>query len=299
MKTPPYLVKGDKISIVSTARKISKEEILPAQIKLEEWGLDVVLGDNLFKEQDQFAGTDKERIEDFQSMIDDDSVKAIICARGGYGTIRIIDKIDFSNFVKKPKWIIGYSDVTVLHSHIHTNYKTETIHSTMPINFPKDNSSNKSLETLKKALFGEKLFYELKHTNFSINGKAEGQIVGRNLSILYSLIGSKSDINTDRKILFIEDLDEYLYHVDRMMMNLKRTGKLKNLAGLIVGGMSEMNDNEIPFGKTAKEIILDAIEEYNYPVIFDFPAGHFDDNRALFLGRKVIMDINESMSLEF
>jgi len=299
MKTPPYLVKGDKISIVSTARKISKEEILPAQIKLEEWGLDVVLGDNLFKEQNQYAGTDKERIDDFQSMIDDDSVKAIICARGGYGTVRIIDKIDFSNFVKKPKWIIGYSDVTVLHSHIHTNYKTETIHATMTINFPKDNSLNKSLETLKKALFGEKLFYELKQTKFSRKGKAKGQIVGGNLSILYSLIGSKSDINTDRKILFIEDLDEYLYHIDRMMMNFKRTGKLKNLAGLIIGGISEMNDNEIPFGKTAKEIILDAIEEYNYPVIFDFPAGHIDDNRALYLGRKVIMDINESMSLEF
>ncbi len=299
MKTPPYLVKGDKISIVSTARKISKEEIFPAQIKLEEWGLDVALGDNLYKEQNQYAGIDKERIDDFQSMIDDDSVKAIICARGGYGTVRIIDKIDFSNFVKKPKWIIGYSDVTVLHSHIHTNYKTETIHATMPINFPKDNSTNKSLETLKKALFGEKLFYELAHTKFSRKGKAKGQIVGGNLSILYSLIGSKSDINTDGKILFIEDLDEYLYHIDRMIMNLKRTGKLKNLAGLIVGGMSEMNDNEIPFGKTAKEIILDAIEEYNYPVIFDFPTGHIDDNRALYLGRKVIMDINESMSLEF
>jgi muramoyltetrapeptide carboxypeptidase len=169
----------------------------------------------------------------------------------------------------------------------------------MPINFPKDNSSNKSLETLKKALFRENLFYELKYTKFSRKGKTKGQIVGGNLSILYSLIGSKSDINTDGKILFIEDLDEYLYHIDRMIMNLKRTGNLKNLAGLIVGGMSEMNDNEIPFGKTAKEIILNAIEEYNYPVIFDFPAGHFDDNRALFLGRKVIMDINESMSLEF
>ncbi|MCF8296051.1 MAG: LD-carboxypeptidase [Saprospiraceae bacterium] len=299
MISPDYLKKGDKIAIISTARKISPEEIEPSVKIFESWGLEVVLGENLFWEYNQFAGSDEQRTFDFQQMLDDPTVKAIICARGGYGTVKIIDNIDFTNFIKNPKWIVGYSDITVIHSHIHTKFGVETLHATMPINFPKDKLTNNAVESLRKALFGEKLKYELKLSEFSRKGIVEAEIIGGNLSILYSLIGSPSDINTEEKFLFIEDLDEYLYHIDRMMMNLKRAGKLENIAGLIVGGMSDMNDNEVPYGKTAKEIIAEIIETYNYPVLFDFPAGHIEDNRALILGRNARLSVGEIMRLEF
>ena len=294
MTTPPYIKPGDTIGIVSTARKISLQEIASAIDKFKEWGLQVVLGTNIFAEQNQYAGTDEQRTEDLQQMLDNGNIKAIIIARGGYGTIRIIDKIDFSKFAKNPKWIIGYSDVTVLHSHIHHNFQIETLHATMPFKFPADGKENTSLLTLKTALFGEKPEYAISPNHLNKAGNAEGIIVGGNLSLLYALSGSASDIDTNGKILFIEDLDEYLYHIDRMMMQLKRSGKLNRLAGLVVGGMTEMRDNEIPFGKTANEIIAEAIAEYNYPVCFDFPAGHIDNNRALILGRKVIMNISET-----
>ncbi len=299
MKTPSYIKRGDKIGIVSTARRISKEEIYPAVKIFKEWGLEVVLGKHLFEEYNQFAGTDEQRTADLQQMLDENSVKAIIFARGGYGTVRIIDKLNFSNFIKKPKWIAGYSDVTVLHSHIHSNFGIETLHSTMPLNISENKFSEESLESFKKALFGEKITYSLKISSLSRKGKAEGILVGGNLSILYSLIGTKSDINTNGKILFIEDLDEYLYHIDRMMMNLKRAGKLNNLAGLIVGGMSEMNDNKIPFGKTANKIIAETVEEYNYPVCFNFPAGHKNDNRVLILGREIKFNVDENVEVKF
>ena len=299
MKTPSYIKRGDKIGIVSTARRISKEKIYPAVKIFKEWGLEVVLGKHLFEEYNQFAGTDEQRTADLQQMLDENSVKAIVCARGGYGTVRIIDKLNFSNFIKKPKWIAGYSDVTVLHSHIHSNFGIETLHSTMPLNISENKFTEESLESFRKALFGEKITYSLKTSSLSRKGKAEGILVGGNLSILYSLIGTKSDINTNGKILFIEDLDEYLYHIDRMMMNLKRAGKLKNLAGLIVGGMSEMNDNKIPFGKTANKIIAETIEEYNYPVCFDFPAGHKNDNRVLILGREIKFNVDENVEVKF
>lgn len=299
MKTPSYIKKGDKIGIVSTARRISKEEIYPAVKIFKEWGLEVVLGKHLFEEYNQFAGTDEQRTADLQQMLDEISVKAIICARGGYGTVRIIDKLNFSNFIKKPKWIAGYSDVTVLHSHIHSNFGIETLHSTMPLNISENKFTEESLESFRKALFGEKITYSLKTSSLSRKGKAEGILVGGNLSILYSLIGTKSDINTNGKILFIEDLDEYLYHIDRMMMNLKRAGKFKNLAGLIVGGMSEMNDNKIPFGKTANKIIAETVEEYNYPVCFDFPAGHKNDNRVLILGREIKFNVKKKFNVKF
>ncbi|MCK4287615.1 MAG: LD-carboxypeptidase [Bacteroidales bacterium] len=299
MKTPCYIKRGDKIGIVSTARRISKEEIYPAVKIFKEWGLKVVLGKHLFEEYDQFAGTDEQRTADLQQMLNENSVKAIICARGGYGTVRIIDKLNFSRFIKNPKWIAGYSDVTVLHSHIHSNFGIETLHSTMPLNIFENKFTEESLESFRKALFGEKITYSLKCSSLSRKGKAEGILVGGNLSILYSLIGTKSDINTNGKILFIEDLDEYLYHIDRMMMNLKRAGKLNNLAGLIVGGMSEMNDNKIPFGKTANKIIAETIEEYNYPVCFDFPAGHKNDNRVLILGREIKFNVEKKVEVKF
>lgn len=295
MQKPQDLKKGDKIVILSTARKISKPEIQPAVDELILWGLEVVYGDNLHQEDHQFSGTKNQRIVDFQNALDGTSVKAILCARGGYGTVQLIDELDFTNFCEKPKWIIGYSDVTVLHNHINQNFKVQTLHATMPINFSAN--TKESIQSLQKALFGEHLNYSFPSSKMNINGKAEGELVGGNLSIIYSLTGSNSQLNTKGNILFIEDLDEYLYHVDRMMMNLKRAGMLADLAGLIVGGMSDMNDNTIPFGKTAKEIILDAVKAYNYPVCFDFPAGHLDDNRTLVFGSKALLEVGDTCTL--
>jgi muramoyltetrapeptide carboxypeptidase len=286
---PTSLQKGDKIGIVACARKITLLELEFAIATFESWGLEVVLSKHLFNEANQFSGTDAERAADLQSMLNDASVKAIISARGGYGTLRIIDLLDFTTFIQAPKWVIGYSDITVLHSHIHT-LGIAAIHATMPINFSKNANA---LETLRKALFGEILQYELKPHSLNRMGNAEGELLGGNLSLLYALSGSVSDIDTAGKILFIEDLDEYLYHIDRMMLHLKRAGKLKNLAGLIVGGMTDMKDNAIPFGKNAEEIILDAVKEYNYPVCFDFPAGHIDENLALIMGKKIKLSVTE------
>ncbi len=295
MHQPPVLKKGDKIAITAPARKISKEEIQPAVDILTKWGLEVILSKNLFNIDNQYSGTDKERTADLQTVLDDETIKAVISARGGYGTIRIIDKIDFTKFKKHPKWIIGYSDVTVLHSHIHT-LGIETVHATMPINFTKN---AEALETLRKALFGEQLQYETEVHPLNRKGNAEAALTGGNLSLLYALTGSISDIDTKGKILFIEDLDEYLYHIDRMMMNLKRSGKLDHLAGLIVGGLSDMKDNAVSFGKTVEEIIFDAVREYKYPVCFNFPAGHIDRNLALYFGRKVKLEIADRVKLHF
>ena len=292
---PSYLKKGDKIAIVAPARKISLEEIKSAIDILESWGLEVVLSKNLFKSDNQFSGTDNERADDLQTMLDDSSVKAIIIARGGYGTIRIIDKLDFTKFKQQPKWIVGYSDLTILHSHIH-NFEIETLHATMPINFTKNEAAT---ESLRSALFGEQLKYETGAHQLNKKGICEGELIGGNLSLLYALTGSISDIDTRGKVLFIEDLDEYLYHIDRMMLNLKRSGKLSRLVGLVVGGMTDMKDNAIPFGKNAEEIILDAVKEYNYPVCFNFPAGHIDKNMAIYFGKKVKLKVEEKITLEF
>lgn len=297
MIQPAFLQKNDTVAIVSTARKISLEDIQPAIKVLQNWGLNVIIGETIGFEDHQFAGNDKQRTADFQKVLDNPKIKAIWCARGGYGTVRIIDHLDFSAFKKHSKWIIGYSDITVLHSHIH-NFGIETLHATMPLDTPKTNIE--SLASLKKSLFGEQLTYEIEASEENKIGKQSGQLVGGNLSILYSLLGSDSSINTDGKILFLEDLDEYLYHIDRMLCNLKRNGYFNNLKGLIVGGMSGMHDNTIPFGKNAKEIILDAVTEFDFPVVFDFPAGHIEDNRALVLGRKIYLDVeNKKVQVSF
>jgi len=293
---PAFLKEGDTIGIVAPARKISAEELAPAIAILENWGLTVKLGRNIFAAQNQFAGSDKQRAVDYQDMLDDKDVKAIISTRGGYGTVRIIDKLNFTLFKKNPKWIIGYSDVTVMHSHVHTNLGTETLHATMPINFNKDAESIKLLE---KALFGKALNYITPWHKYNKTGTCKGVLVGGNLSLLYALAGTKSDINTEGKILFLEDLDEYLYHIDRMMIQLKRSGKLAGLRGLVVGDFSDMKDNTVPFGKTAEEIILDAVQEYKYPVCFGFPAGHGTKNYPLFLGREIELSVKEKTSLKF
>ncbi len=292
MSTPPYLTYGDKVAIVATARKISKDELEDGIQLLKKWGLVPVLGKTIGLEDHQYAGNDYERAQDFQNMLNDQDIKAIWCARGGYGTVRIIDQLDFYKFVKYPKWIVGYSDVTVLHSHVH-KIGFKTIHGTMPVSLEDNTAFAKA--SLKQALFGEKPDFKYRSIN-SLNrtGTAEGVLVGGNLSILNSLCGSSSSIVTKGKILFLEDLDEYLYHIDRMMMNLKRNGMLDHCAGMVVGGMTKMHDNRIPFGKTAQEIVLDAVKECEFPVAFDFPAGHVDDNRALILGGKVHLTVGDT-----
>lgn len=290
MIIPDKLNKGDVVAIISTARKISKQEVETAVKYLEAIGLEVKLGANIFEEDNQFAGTDEQRAKDLQWALNHPDVKAIFCSRGGYGTVRIIDNIDYTTFIKNPKWVCGYSDITALHSHLHAQFNATSIHSTMPINF-KDNTE-KSLASLKSALFDGVLEYRFESHAFNRVGRNTAKVVGGNLSMLYSLMGSSSEIDTEGKILFLEDLDEYLYHIDRMMMNLKRANKLNKLAGLIVGGMTDMNDNTIPFGKGAEKIIQDAVKEYNYPVCFNFPAGHIDDNRAIILGAEATIKVS-------
>ncbi len=288
MIVPEYLKQGDKIGLVATARKISKKELSPAINLLESWGLQILCGDNLFQEYNQFSGTISQRVCDIQQMIDDDDIKAIFCVRGGYGTVQIIDLINFDKLLKSPKWIIGYSDVTVLHSHMH-NLGLSSMHATMPINFQEN--TNESIKNLHAALFGLKYCIKASAHRLNKYGNIECEIVGGNLSILYSLLGSSSDIDTAGKILFLEDLDEYLYHIDRMIINIKRNKKFQKLKGLIVGSMTEMNDNKIKFGKTANEIIYEHIKEYNFPVCFDFPSGHIKNNMSIIFGKQSLLKI--------
>ncbi len=299
MICPPYLKAGDKIAVVATARKVTPSEMDAAISTFRSWGLQVVTGMHLFGEENQYSGTDEERASDLQMMLDDREIRAIICARGGYGTVRIIDSLDFSTFEQHPKWIVGYSDITVLHSHIQTQTGIETLHATMPINFT-DEGSEAAILSLRKALFGEALDYKTGSHPMNTEGYVSGELTGGNLSILCSLTGSPSDIDTEGKILFIEDLDEYLYHIDRMMMNLKRNGRLSGIKGLIVGAMTKMNDNAIPFGKTAEQIISEYAREAGIPVCFNFPAGHIADNRALIMGRVVQLYIApDRVTLQF
>jgi len=296
---PPYLQRGDKIAIVSPARSITFEEVFPAMKLFQKWGLEVVLGTHVFGKSNQFSGTDDQRRFDLQQMLDDPSIRAVVMARGGYGTVRIIDQLDFKVFARHPKWIVGFSDVTVLHSHIHRHLGIQTLHATMPFSIKDQDINQITIESLRKALFGEKISYAKQLTFSDRTGLTEGILVGGNLSILYSLAGSVSDVDTRKKILLLEDVDEYLYHLDRMMISLKRTGKLNDLSGLIVGGFTGMNDNQVPFGKSANEIILEAVREYSYPVCFDFPAGHEKLNVALYLGRKAKLKIDKEISLVF
>lgn len=288
--TPPYLTIGDTVAITCPAKKLTRD-ILDAVTLLESWGLNVVLGETVKASWHQFAGTDELRASDMQQFLDDPNIKAIFAARGGYGTIRIIDRIDFSVFKKHPKWIIGFSDITVLHSHIQAVYKTESIHGQMPLTIP--DGSSVSLETLKKALFNEALDYKYTSAVKNRSGEANAVLIGGNLTLLVMMAGSVSEQDYSEKILFLEDVGEYLYSLDRMMWNLKRSGKLTNLKGLIVGSFSEMKDNDIPFGQTAEQIIMEHVKEFDYPVCFNFPAGHINDNRALIFGRKVNMLVEE------
>jgi muramoyltetrapeptide carboxypeptidase len=287
---PSYLKKGDKIAITCPAKKLP-EPMTDAVKLLQSWGLEVILGDTVAASYHQFAGDDDMRAADMQRFIDDDSIKAIIAARGGYGTVRMIDKVDFSRLQQNPKWLVGFSDITLLHSHLLNNYNLQTIHGQMPINIP--DASARSLETLRRALFGEELNYEFRPNTPGRNGNATGILTGGNLSLLIAALGSVSDVNCDGKMLFIEDVGEYLYSIDRMLYTLKRAGKLKNLAGLIVGGFTGIKDNDIPFGQTVPEIVINIVKEFNYPVCFDFPAGHIPDNCSLVFGNTLQLFVDE------
>lgn len=293
MITPVNLKKGDTIALVATARKATDGSLKAAIDLAHSWGLEVVVGSSIGLDYNQLAGTDEQRAADFQDQLDNPKIKAIWCVKGGYGTVRMVDLLDFTQFKAQPKWIVGFSDITVLHNHLNTmGYKS--IHGVMPITVAR--ATPPAIESLHASLFGQALSYTIATDKMNRQGHSTGQLVGGNLSILYSLLGSQSAIDCKDKILFIEDLDEYLYHIDRMMMNLKRNGCLESVKGIIVGSMTQMKDNDIPWGKDAVAIIEDVTKNYNIPVIYNFPAGHIRDNRALILGSTITMDVTATSS---
>lgn len=289
MKFPQNLVSGDTLAIISTARKIDVAQIETIEQLLNDWGFRVKWGNSIRREYHQFCGTDEERARDLQEAINDEEVKGILCFRGGYGTIRVLDKVDFSNLIQHPKWIVGYSDVTALHGLLN-NLGLASVHGTMPVNFA--TNSEEALISLNNVLLGKSNEYHFAGHELNRIGDARGELIGGNLSMIYSIAATPYDYNFEGKILFIEDLDEYLYHIDRMMQNLKHRGVLSKLSGLMVGGMTSMNDNTIPFGFNAEEIISQAVADYNYPLCFNFPAGHIDDNRALVIGKECVVSIS-------
>ncbi|MEZ5035197.1 MAG: LD-carboxypeptidase [Chitinophagaceae bacterium] len=282
---PPYLEKGDTIGMVCPAGYMEAKKVKTCIKTLKKWGFEVKVGTTVGgPSKTYFSGTDKERLEDLQSMMDDASVKAILCGRGGYGMGRIIEKIDFTNFKKHPKWLIGYSDITVFHAHLYSNYYISSLHAPMAAAFQNKGHKNEYVLSLKDALMGKMARYKCEAHPFNRKGQAVGELVGGNLTLLAHIIGTGSDFQTDGKILFIEDVGEQKYNLDRMLYQLKRSGKFDKLAGLIVGGFSETKDTERPFGQKIYAIIKDKIEEYDYPVCFDFPVSHTDRNYALKMG---------------
>ena len=292
---PNYLKKGDTVAIVAPSGVLKNHDsyLIKAKELLKSWGLNVIIGENVFKDDGHFAGTDKERISDFQSALDNKSVKAIWCARGGYGTMRIIDNLNYEKYKENPKWIIGYSDITAIHNDIH-NQDSESIHGMMCKSLKDINIyENESVKLLKKTLFGEKLSYQIEANKYNIEGESRGKLIGGNLTLLHSLLGSNSSIDTDGKILFIEDIGEYLYHIDRMLQSLKRAGYFDNCNGLIVGDFTDLRKNTTPFGRNLKELILEIVDEYNFPVSFGFPAGHGINNYPMILGREIEFNVSK------
>lgn len=285
IKIPPYLQKGDTIGIVCPAGYMAAEKVQSCITELQEWGYKVKLGKTVGgSSTTYFSGTDEERLSDFQQMLDDDEVKAVLCGRGGYGTGRIIEEIRFKKFKNNPKWIIGYSDITVLHSHIYSNYYIATLHSPMAGAFNDDGFRNEYVLSMKNALEGKPMSYLLPCSEYNRKGDEEGELVGGNLALLAHLVGTASDIKTKGRILFIEDVGEQLYNIDRMMHQLKRSGKLEKLNGLIFGIFNDTKDTERPFGTPLQEMLWNIIKEYDYPVCFDFPVSHTDKNFALKVG---------------
>ncbi len=301
IKIPAYLKPGDTIGITCPSGYISAEEVLPAINKMKDWGFEVRVGGTVGIRDFTFAGNDEQRAKDFQIMIDDPSISAVMLGRGGYGAVRIIDRIDFKKFAINPKWIIGFSDATVFHSHINRNFGIPTIHAKMCNSFPADWANAEplqidSIESIKRCLSGEKMQYTALPDTMNCQGIAEGVLVGGNLSILESLAASKSDIDTNGKILFIEEVEEYLYSIDRMLWNLKRSNKLDHLKALIVGGFNKIipDDSGEDFGKTIYEMVLEKVKGLNYPVCFDFPVGHQKVNYGLKCGMRHRLEVSDN-----
>ncbi|CAA0217672.1 LD-carboxypeptidase [Tenacibaculum maritimum] len=295
---PPYLQKGDTIIILAPAGILKNRALVIDKAKMlaEKWGLKVLYGRHMFEQGNHFAGTDEQRCEDFQKALDDPTIKAIWSARGGYGSVRILDRLDFTIFKKHPKWIIGYSDLTAFHNHIN-NVGVETLHAMMGVSLEdKAAMITETIATFKKALFGEQLKYEVGTSRYNRKGKVSGELVGGNIAVLASMLGSESQLDTDGKILFIEEIGEYKYSIDRMLQSLRRAGYFRKLKGVIVGGMTKIKKNTTPWGSSIEQLILDIIPE-NIPVMFNFPAGHDSDNRALILGRKVVLEVEENKAL--
>lgn len=300
MQKPPFLKYGDTVSIVSPCGKVAPEAILNAIKWLNSWELEVKLGKNCLNNWQNFAGTDEDRLYDLQTALDDPEIKAIFCSRGGYGMIRLIDRLYFDEFIKHPKWVVGFSDVTFLHASLNNMLDFASIHGPMPLKFPEFQKADAPMNYLKAVLFGEKISYRIPSNTQNIQGKAQGKLIGGNLSALTNLTGSRSDFDPDGKILFIEDIDEYLYQIDRMLWALERSHNLSQLSGVIVGQFSSMKDNDIPFGFSLPQIILQHFEKFGIPICFDFPGGHDEVNYTLIIGGVVGLDVGgEQVGIEF
>ncbi len=295
---PPYLKAGDTVAIVAPSGilKNRNDEVAQAVALLKSWGLNAIVGKHVFSKADHFAGTDDERCEDFQRALDDPKISAIWCARGGYGTVRILDKLDYTKYKKQPKWLIGYSDITALHNQFH-NEGFQSIHALMCVSLTKDlNDIKASLDTFKSTIFGNPINYTLEGSTYNRIGEARGQLVGGNLTMLHTMLGSQTSIDTTGKILFIEEIGEYKYHIDRMLQSMKRAGYFDNCSGVLVGDMSKMRKNTTPWGTSVEQLILDALADYDFPIAFHMPAGHEKDNRAMVLGKSIKLKVEKGKS---
>ena len=296
---PDYLKAGDTVAIVAPSGILNhrEKEVNQAKDLLRSWGLHVVVGKHVFKKANHFAGTDDERAEDFQNALNNPSIKAIWCARGGYGTVRVLDKLDYTKFKANPKWVIGYSDITAIHNQLN-NEGSESIHALMCTSLTDGLVDiENTVSTFKDAIFGESLSYTIEGSKYNKIGSTSGQLIGGNLTLLHTMLGSKTSIDTSGKILFIEEIGEYKYHIDRMLQSLKRAGYFENCKGIIVGNMSKMRKNTTPWGTSVEQLILDVMAEYDFPILFGFPAGHEKDNRALILGRTVELTVGSEQSM--
>ena len=295
-KIPKPLKKGDTIGLVCPSGFMPFEKVENCIQTLKLWGYKVELGNTVGSRDNYFSGSDETRLHDIQQMMDNKNIHAILCARGGYGLGRIIDRINFKTFIKNPKWIIGFSDITVLHSHLYSNYKIASLHAPMAGAFNENELDNEYINSLKLALEGKKANYTCASHPFNQNGKAKGKLIGGNLSLITHLIGTSSDVDTKGKVLFLEDVGEYIYNIDRMMYQLKRSGKLNKLEGLIIGGFTEIKDTANPFGQTAEEVIREVIKEFEFPYCFNFPVSHSIKNYALKIGVEYDLKINDKIT---
>lgn len=296
MIVPPALHTGDKIRIVSPAGKVDEKNVLPAADWLEKQGYRVELGKHVFARHFQFAGTDQQRREDLQAALDDPETRVVLCSRGGYGTVRIIAGLDYTQLMNHPKWVVGFSDITLLHTCLNS-HGLATIHGVMPrYFFNEDGMPGESLQSLMQLLTGQGACYTIPSTEDDRKGNVTAELAGGNLSVISTLYGTTCELHPEGKILFLEDIDEFLYHADRMMHQLKLSGKLSGLAGLVVGNFTDMKDNEAPFGKNIHEIISEVAGEYDYPVCYGFPAGHDTRNLALIFGKQWELSVSDENS---